>query len=61
MDDIENLLYTGDFRINHGAIANNFITASVAALFDSFPLVFLAYTDTSGDSYVIGVSVILCA
>ena len=61
MDNIETLEYVGDFRINHGAVANNFITASVAALFDTFSLVFLAYTDVNGDSYIIGVSKYTCA
>ena len=57
LDDFESLRLSGDLRIVAGNTANlNFITASVGALFESFPLVFLAYTDRSGDSYIVGVS-----
>ena len=59
LDEFESLdlRVSGDLRIVAGNTVNlNFITASVGALFESFSLVFLAYTDRNGDSYIVGVS-----
>ena len=55
----------GDIRIDLGQPNENFITASVAAVVDSFLLVFVGYTNGNGVSYISGVcllyySVILC-
>ena len=56
LDDIDTLRLEGDFRISHGGTNQNFITASAAALIDSISFVFLAYTDRTGDTFIIGVS-----
>ena len=53
LDDVENLTSFGDLRIDHGS---NFITASVAALVESFSFMLLAYIDESDNSYIIKVS-----
>ena len=50
----------GDFEVHVGQlplrqVANNFITASVAVVVDSFSLVFIAYTDPNGDHFIVGV------
>lgn len=53
LDDIENLEYHGKFRIDFG---QNFITASAAVVVESFFFVFVAFTDSDGDSFITVVS-----
>ena len=63
LDDIEDQGLSGDFRIHIGLFGNgtiglpvnNFITASVAVVVESFSFVFVAFTDPNGDSFIIGV------
>ena len=55
----------GDVKIDLSQPSANFITASAAAIVESFLLVFVGYTDGNGVSYISGVcllyySVILC-
>ena len=45
----------GDVRIDLSEPNENFITASAAAVVDSFLLVFVGYTDGNGVSYISGV------
>lgn len=56
LDDIESQTLGSDIRIDLGASNQNFITASVAVAVESFSFVFVAYTDTNGSSFTIGVS-----
>ena len=61
LDEFESLdlRVPGDLRIVAGNTVNlNFITASVGALFESFSLVYLAYTDRNGGSYIVGVNIL---
>ena len=45
----------GAVRIDLSQPSANFITASAAAVIDSFLLVFVGYTDGNGVSYISGV------
>ena len=57
LDDIDSPELSGDLRIVAGNSVNlNFIRTSVGAIFESFPLVYLAYTDRNANSYITGVS-----
>ena len=48
----------GDVRVSYdgGTSQFDFLTASVGALVESLPLLFLAYIDENEESYIIGVS-----
>ena len=58
MDDVDNntLTFRGDVRIDVGQPNENFITASAAAVIESFLLVFVGYNEISGVTYLSGVN-----
>ena len=56
IDDMVGIMLFSAARINLGI---NFITASTAAVFDSFSFAFVAYTDTNRNYFLRGVSTFL--
>ena len=56
LDDFERVIFNGEHKISLGSSQNpNYITASVAVVVDSFSFIFVAFTELSGDSFIIGV------
>ena len=55
LDHFENLTYKAEPRASIN-LEGNFITASAAVTMESFSLVFVAFLDENGDSFIIGVS-----
>ena len=55
LDHFENFTYKAEPRISIN-LRGNFITASAAVTVESFSLVFVAFLDENGRSFIIGVS-----